>query len=166
MTPAHPLLDTELAAFVQSGGLSINAASSGSDGFPNLARCLGCRLSPDGRRIVLILPATASAAFLADVARNGCIAAVFNVPSSHRTLQFKGDDARVEALMPDDHRRVAAFRASFAAEVGSLGFAVAASTALLAAEDADLVAVSFTPQTGFSQTPGPNAGAPLGAPTP
>lgn len=157
-----PLLDPDLAAFVASDGLSINAASAGTDGFPNLARCLGCRLTPD--RITLLLAATPAKHFLADIARNGCITAVFSEPASHRTVQLKGQDAQQEAAAGDDRKLAQHYRECFAAAVAPLGFPVVEALTLLAAPDVDLVAVSFTPQAAFSQTPGPQAGTPLGAP--
>jgi hypothetical protein len=43
-----------------------------------------------------------------------------------------------------------------------LGYTAAFGRALLDFDAADLVAVAFTPKTAFRQTPGPNAGAPLG----
>lgn len=162
--PPAPVLDADLAAFVASDGLSINAASAGTDGFPNLARCLGCRLSPGKDRITLLLAATPAKHFLADIARNGCITAVFSEPASHRTVQLKGQDARQEAASNDDRKLAQHYRECFAAAVAPLGFPVLEALTLLAAPDVDLVAVSFAPQAAFSQTPGPQAGTPLGAP--
>jgi hypothetical protein len=42
-----------------------------------------------------------------------------------------------------------------------LGFEAAMIRTLLAFPDSDIVAVSFTPDEAYSQTPGPNAGSPL-----
>lgn len=161
MADAAPLLDAEHAAFIESAGLSINAASAGADGFGNLARCLGCRVSAGRDRVALFLAQAPAAAFLADIARNGRVAAVFSLPATHRTVQLKGDDARLEALQPGDLDRVKRACDGFVAQVVKIGFAAPGAYALLAAPDADIVAVTFTPLAAFSQTPGPKAGTPL-----
>ncbi|HEX5804787.1 MAG TPA: hypothetical protein VFY31_00395 [Macromonas sp.] len=163
MTDTPPLLDDEHAAFIASGGISVNAVSAGSEGFGNFSRCVGCRVGPARDRITLLLAATPAADFLSDIAHNGRIAAVFSKPSTHRTLQLKGTDAQREALAPDDLALVRRFCTSFAAELVTIGVSAPAALALLDAPDHDLVAVSFTPCAAFQQTPGPEAGQPLRA---
>ena len=90
--PPEFVLTPDQIAFV-TAGVSITAASRGRDNMPNLARATGCRVSPDGRRVTLFLAASQSGALLADIRDNGAVAVVFSEPSTHRTLQLKGDDA-------------------------------------------------------------------------
>lgn len=156
-----PLLDDEHAAFITGDGMSINAASLGENDVGNLARCVGCCLSPDRTRVVLLLAATPAAALLADVQRNGRIAAVFCEPLSHRAVQLKGIDARQEPFPQHELERVRRLCRTFAQSVFKYGEPIEVSMTMLHAPDDDLVAVSFTPLAAFSQTPGPRAGDPL-----
>jgi hypothetical protein len=45
---AAPLIDEELAAFLQSG-IAMHAASVGAGNVAQLARAAGCRVAPDRR---------------------------------------------------------------------------------------------------------------------
>lgn len=157
---AAPFLDAEQAAFL-CREVSISAASCGRNGLPNLARATGCRVSADRRRVTVLLAATPAAALLADVRRDGRLAVVFSLPESHRTLQLKAGDARIEALEADDAALARRYVDAFADGLEALGYPGPVLRALLAAEADDLVAVSFTPTSGSSQTPGPEAGTAL-----
>jgi hypothetical protein len=86
------------------------------------------------------------------------ISATFTLPKTHRTLQFKGNDARIAPLDEHDRAAIDAYRTSFAAVICPLGFADRFAQAFLATP-ADEVAIEFTPAEAFQQTPGPAAGA-------
>lgn len=152
-----PILDDEQAAFI-CGGVSISAASCRIGGLPNLARATGCRVAADRRSVTVLLGATPAAGLIDDVRRNGSIAVVFSLPANHRTLQLKGSDARVVPLERDDGALVARYVDAFVDGLELLGYSGAVIRHLLACPVADLAAVCFTPSTGFSQTPGPEAG--------
>ena len=158
---SDPVLDEELAAFIQRGEISIHAASRNAALESNLSRALGCRVAPGRRRVTIFLLASQSGAILADFRANGAIAAVFSQPSTHRTVQLKGTDAAVEAVEEGDAARIARHREAFASELASIGFPEALPRALLAGARADVVAVGFTPLEAFQQTPGPTAGTPI-----
>jgi hypothetical protein len=159
-----PLVDAHHAAFIRTGvSVSVGAYSQGK--IPSQARATGCRVSSDRRRVSLFLSATQAADLLTDIRSNGAIAVVFSQPSSHRTVQLKGNDAIVGDLADDDYRIVDSYRDAFVQELEPLGFDPVMIRAMLACPPADLVAVSFTPAAAFSQTPGPNAGEPLKART-
>lgn len=162
MTDA-PLIDEELAAFLQ-GGVSMHAASSTPGRPPGLARPLGCRVSADRRTVTVLLLASHAGSMLEDFRANGRIAVVFSLPSSHRSVQLKGVDARVESLQPEDARIVGRYRQAFVDQLASLGFDTSLPRTLLAGAQDDLVAVAFTPSGAFVQTPGPGAGAALKRP--
>lgn len=153
-------LDAELAAFVQ-GPVSIHAASRDARNVPNLARALGCRVSPDRRRITVFLQASHGATMLADFRDNGAIALAVTLPSTHRTVQLKGDDARLEPLQDDDAVRIARYREGFTQEIAGIGYEPILPRTLLAGPRSDFVAVTFTVSAAFVQTPGPGAGAAL-----
>ncbi|TAH45287.1 MAG: hypothetical protein EYC67_11365 [Betaproteobacteria bacterium] len=155
--PVPPILDDEHAAFV-CGGVSISAASCRSGGLPNMARATGCRVSADRRSITILLAATPSAGLIDDVRRNGAIAVVFSLPANHRTLQFKGNDARIVPLEAGDQALVSRYVQAFAGGLELLGYSGPLIRSMLACPADDLTAICFTPSTAFSQTPGPEAG--------
>ena len=159
-TPPSPT-GPDLAELV-SRHISIIVGSRDRALRPHLMRAVGCRLSPDGRRVTLLLPQGRSAEVLADLRDNGQIAVVFTEPSSNQTLQVKGQDARVAACGPDEQALAEAYLQGFVEEIGQLGLAAEVAHTILGHDDG-LVAVHFTIASAFDQTPGPAAGRPLAA---
>jgi hypothetical protein len=157
-----PLLDAANAAFVQ-GGVSIVAASRGAACVPSIGRAAGCRVSPDRRRVTLFIAASQAPELLSDLRACGRIAVVFSQPSTHRSLQLKADDAVVRGPAGDEPALCARYLQAFHADIARLGHTEAQVRALLAYVDGDLVAIDFTPNAAFEQTPGPRAGTPLAA---
>lgn len=160
-SPFRP--DPDLARFL-AGGVSINAGSGSAERNPSLCRALGCRVEGGGARLTVFFSALQAADLLRDIRQGGAVAVVFSHPPTHQTVQVKGWDARVEPLAEGDLARVAAYRTAFAETLGPLGFPEALVRSLLDCADADLVAVGFTPEAAFNQTPGARAGTPLAAP--
>jgi hypothetical protein len=157
------LIGAEEAAFIGGGvGMSIAACRPGA--VANIARATGCRVSADRRVVTILLAATPGAALLDDVRRTGSVAVVFTQPSTHRTLQLKGSDARIVPPEAGDLERVERYILEFAADVAPFGFSEAYMRALLACPAEDLLGVQFTITAAFSQTPGPRAGEPLAIP--
>jgi len=159
-SPALPLLDEEHAVFIE-GGVSINAASSGAGNVPAVSRALGCRVSPDRRRVTVFLPLSRSAALLEAIDSSRRIAVAFSQPSTHRTIQLKGVDAARASVERGDHERLARYARAFVTDLENAGYAEVVARMLLRAEASDLAAVAFTPTAAFIQTPGPGAGGPL-----
>lgn len=162
MATSAVLLSADDAAFI-CGGVGMNAASCRPGGLPSMAKCTGVRVSGDRRTATLLLAATPAAAFLDDVRRTGAIAAVFSEPSTHRTLQLKGNDARIVPTEPGDRALVQRYVDAFVAQVVPYGYPEALIRTFLSCEPDDLVAVRFTIGAAYSQTPGPQAGQPLGS---
>ena len=159
--PTPPVtLDAELVAFMQ-GGVSMHAASRDARNVPNLSRGLGLRISSDRTRVTVFLLASHSGAMLADFNANGRIALVVTLPSTHRTVQLKGEDASIEPLQEGDHILIARQREAFVKDLVGMGYATPLGDLLLAGSRGDVVAVGFTVTAAFIQTPGPSAGAPL-----
>lgn len=156
---AH-ILDDEQAAFVCSG-LSMSAAACRSGGVPSLARAIGCRVSADRRTVTVLFAETASASLLEDVRRTGAIAVVFSRPVDHRTVQLKGTDALIVPLEAGDAELSARQIETFVEGLAALGYQAPVVRSFLTVAPDDLVAVRFTPQAAFSQTPGPKAGEAL-----
>jgi hypothetical protein len=157
------ILDAESAAFIL-GGVSINAASARQGALPNLARAVGCRVTPDRRSVRVFFAATPGAALLDDVRGNGMIAVVFTQPSTHRTLQLKSGNARIVPLEAGDGNIVQGYVDRFVADLLPLGYPERNVRTLVACDPDDLVAVDFNPSSAFVQTPGPNAGQALSGP--
>ena len=155
--PAASPLKEEQARFIE-GGVGIAAASSSPQGRPSLNRAVGCSVAPDRRRITVLLRRSQAATLLEDVSRSGAVAVVFSQPSTHHTLQIKSTDAVVHAPEAIDAAALARYAEAFHRELAPLGYTAEWTRALLGYAPADLVAVSFTPQAIFSQTPGPRAG--------
>lgn len=153
---ASPLQDAQ-AQFIQ-GGVGIAAASCDAQGRPSLNRAVGCSVTADRQRISVILRRSQAVTLLADIERSGAVAVVFSQPSTHHTLQIKSTDAVVHPPDSIDAAALARYVEAFHRELAPLGYTLEWTRALLGYVPADLVAVSFTPQAIFSQTPGPRAG--------
>ena len=159
---AHPslILGPELTRFV-TGGVSINAGSASAAGVPSLCRAFGCRVDPAADRLRLFFAGPQAVELVRDAKRSGALAVVFSEPPTHRTVQIKGQDARLEPLAEGDLACVMAYRAAFAQCLVFLGFTEVMVRTLLDCPDEALVALTFTPSVLFNVTPGAQAGAPL-----
>jgi hypothetical protein len=155
-----PLLDEALLDFVQHH-VAINVAARDASNLPTLTRALGCRVSPDRRRITLFISVPRSETLLRCLRDNGAIAAVFSRPSTHQTIQVKGGDAMIVALEKGDREIMAAYGDSFIEDIRQIGYRDPFASAMVAAQREEAVGVAFTPREAFVQTPGPTAGQPL-----
>lgn len=156
------MLDSDHSAFVQTG-VSISLAASGPDRLPSMSRGLGCKLVDGGEKLAIFVRRSQSVELLENISRSGQVANVFSLPSSNRTLQLKGVDARVLPFDPADRSVVEAHLADFLLEVLPLGLAEDVVRTLFCCAVDDLATVVYSPCAAFSQTPGPKAGAPLDA---
>lgn len=154
------VLPPELAAFVQSG-LSISVCGRDERLVPSLAKGVGCRVRPDGRELTVLLFSDAAEAVARDIATNRLIAVVFSQPSTNRTVQLKGRDATPVPATPADVALVRRHLALFAADIAPMGWDQRYVDTLFWHDPAQLLAIRFTPEFAFAQTPGPNAGAPV-----
>jgi len=143
-----------------TGGVSIVLASRNALLVPSIARASGCRIVGAEPRLRTIVSALQAGALLEDVRDCAMVSATFTLPPTHRALQFKGSDARIEAAAEEDHAAVERYVAAFTRTIGPLGFGADFVRAFYAAP-ADLVAIEFTPADAFQQTPGPAAGTRL-----
>jgi len=124
---------------------------------PDLVQCLGCRVTSEGR-VILVIAAQQAPNVLACLEAGAALAATFSVPSTNRTVQLKAPRARVGPARRVDREAVARYRIALERELASVGFPPPYTRALLAADDAALVAVTFVPSAAYDQTPGPGAG--------
>lgn len=136
-------------------GLSILAVTRDAKMVPNVTRSGGARLGEDGAlRVLVAMPEGEQS--LANLGENGLIALTCVLPSTYRTLQVKGRDAR-RIEWPEQEAIAAAHRPAFSAEVVPLGLPPTIGACLWSDE---FVTIAFTPLEVFDQTPGPMAGLP------
>ena len=154
------MLDSDNCAFIQTG-VSISLAACRPDRLPGMSRGMGCKVLDDGKRVGVFVKSSQSTDLLESIRSNGKVANVFSLPSTNRTLQLKGDDARVLPFDPDDLPLVDAHVSDFLLEVIPLGLPEDVVRMLFSYTVDDLVTVIYSPYAAFSQTPGPKAGAPL-----
>jgi hypothetical protein len=154
-------LEAAHAEFIQ-GGVSVIVATRDAGLVADAVRGCGCRVSHDKRRVTVLVDRVRAGTLVPDVAANGRIAVVFSQPSTHLTIQLKGEDASVVTPRPSDRALVASHRRQWVEELCGLGYSREFAEAFWGPLPETLVAVAFTPSAAFQQTPGPAAGQPLG----
>jgi len=157
--PSHRI-DPETAEFIQRS-VSINVATRNSENRPAVARATGCSVSSDGNQLTIYLSSMHNQTLLDNLRDNQQLAVVFSRPSTHRTIQFKGNDAQIRTLTAGDPPLIRAYIDSFQQEIRGLGYPQAFCEAIMPTLDEGFVAIEFTPDRAYSQTPGPNAGKKL-----
>ena len=153
------VLDDVVLEFLQHR-LMVSAASRNAYHVPSIARGIGFLV--DGRRrLSVFMCSTYAGPLLADVQATGLVAVVFSEPHTHRTLQLKGRDARVAPLQPRERAWLPVYADQVVDELAPLGYAEQMLRTAVQADPADVLAIRFTPDSAFAQTPGPRAGARL-----
>ncbi|WP_247871973.1 hypothetical protein [Azospirillum sp. TSO35-2] len=159
LQPGGGLGDATIAFLARR--VSVSVASSDRANRPCVGRALGARASADGARLTVLVDGRANAALVAAVAETGRLAVVISEPSTHRSIQVKGDTAVVATPTADEAALPAHHTDLFVAELVGIGFTEPFVRTVCAHDPADLVALHLRPGAVFDQTPGPNAGAPL-----
>jgi len=158
-----PHIPPELLAMM-ARGVSVIVGSRDARLRPSLMRAVGSDLDAATGSVTVYLSRPHSRQLLQDLAATGRIAVVFSEPASHRSLQLKASRVEMRQAQPADVPVLQRYLASMEQEVARVGFAAPLTRAMLAHRLADVVAVRFTPQEAFEQTPGPRAGSALGRP--
>lgn len=162
MRTLNALLTPELLAMVE-GGVSTIVSSCDAALRPSIMRAVGCAVSADQCTLTVFVARAQSRQLLQDVAATGRIAVVFSQPMSHRTVQVKARSARTRHAQAQDQPVLRRYLLAMQEEVRQVGFDAAFTQSMLACSLDDVVAISFEPDEAFDQTPGPRAGAALGA---
>jgi hypothetical protein len=162
---AATALPAEVAAFIQ-GGVSISVAGRDDRLVPSLSKAVGCRVSEGGREVTILLFADLAEAVARDITHTRRIAVVFSQPSTNRTVQIKGRDATPASAGPADLALVRRYLAIWGADLARLGWDQRYVEAVAWRDPAQLIAVRFTPEGAFHQTPGPGAGKAMDLRTP
>lgn len=155
-------LPADLVAMM-ARGVSVIVGSRDAKLRPSIMRAVGSRVEANGQDITVYLSRSSSRQLIQDIAATGQLAVVFSEPSTHRTVQLKASRAEIRAAVDGDAPVLAAYLKSMEHEIQQVGFAPPLTRAMLAHRLDDVVAVRFTPEQAFDQTPGPRAGAPLGS---
>ncbi|MBS0582013.1 MAG: hypothetical protein JSS42_02810 [Proteobacteria bacterium] len=156
-TPAP--LNAATAEFLQSG-VSITVAGRNRRLVPSIAKAVGCRVEADGS-VALFLFVNLAETVFADVADNRQVAACFSRPSTNQTVQIKGSDARCEPAAPADIAAARRCLDLLSDDLTGLGFGIDLLEAFFWGDPEKLIALRFTPEAAFVQTPGPQAGSVL-----
>jgi hypothetical protein len=141
--------------------ISIKAGSCSMALVPSVAQAYGCRVSQAHGEVCVFLSASRASSVLRDLREGGALSVVFSRPATHRTVQFKAQNARIEPLQDGDEALIRRHGQRAMGELISLGYAPAFSQALMAPEITDAICVCFAPDAAFDQTPGAAAGQPL-----
>lgn len=158
-----PMLPDDVAGFLRRG-IGLVVASRDAALCPSVAKALACRLEGDGRTLTVFVVRTHALQLLRDVAAQGVLTVTCSQPSTHRTLQFKGEDATEVALQPGDAQMVGEAAERYVDDLASIGFPPAYGRAICAHRVAEVAAIRFTVAACFDQTPGPQAGKPISRP--
>ena len=150
-------------AALMARGVSVIVASRDQALRPSIMRAVGSRVDAGGEDITVYLSRPQSRQLLEDIAATGHVAGVFSEPATHRTVQVKASRVQVRSADPEDAAVLAGYLRSMEHEIGRVGIPAPFTRAMLAQRLEDVVAVRFTPEQAFDQTPGPRAGAALGS---
>jgi hypothetical protein len=156
-------LEPEHASFITSDGISCAVAARDESNQPSIAKGLAVRVRADRRTIEVFVDAERSGPLLRDVLAGSPPAFVCSQPSSHRTIQLKGDRAVIEPTTPDDTRLVTAKVDAVVAHIAPLGYRQEGLRSYFGFNAAALTKIVFVVSAAFAQTPGPGAGARLGS---
>ena len=145
-------------------GVSVIVASRDAALRPTLMRAVGSRVEEDGGTITVYLSRRQSRQVVQDLAATGNIAVVFSEPSTHRTVQLKASRLEMRNADAQDIPVLERYREAMERAIQQIGFGPPLTRAMLAHRLEDVVAVRFTPEQAFDQTPGPRAGTAIGNP--
>ena len=150
-----PVLDPAVVEFIH-GGVAVGVATRDDDLRPEFARGWGPEVSADGRSVTLCVSAPEGSRMRANLERNGAVAVGFSPPTIARAVQVKGVATRVGEPEAADLERVERHFRSFVAEAARIGAPTELSQRMFVRTG--LVAVQFSIDEVFDQTPGPTAG--------
>jgi hypothetical protein len=155
------VLPPDLLAMMDRG-VSVIVGSRDQALRPSVMRAVGSQIAPDGATITVFVGRRQSAQLVQDIAATGHVAVVFSEPATHRTVQVKATRATLRNAQAGDEPILARYLRSMEHEIQRVGIPPTKTRAMLAHRIDDLVAITFSPEQAFDQTPGPKAGALLG----
>jgi len=150
-----PALDPAVVEFIH-GGVAVGVATRDDDLRPEFARGWGPRVSADTRSLSLCVAAPEGSRVRANLEQNGALAVGFSPPTIARAVQVKGVATVVGEPDAADLERVERHVGLFIAEAERVGAPAELSRRMFVGTG--LVAVAFSIDEVFDQTPGPTAG--------
>jgi predicted pyridoxine 5'-phosphate oxidase superfamily flavin-nucleotide-binding protein len=153
-------LSTELSAFVESG-LPIQVGTADARGRPDGARCFGVFVAPGGAELTVWVGAPMLGEIARNLRENPRVAVCVSRPSDHRTIQVKGRLLELRDAIEEDRIHVDRYRAATSATLAEIGVP---PRVFLAVVTWPATAIRMAVEEIYVQTPGPGAGARLGAP--
>ena len=154
------MIDRDVIAFLDGRRVAVSIASRSEHCIPSVTRALGFRISADASEFAIFVPRQAERV-LADLRTTAQAAVVFTEPSTHKSVQVKGSDARITPLEEGDWPVISAYADELVAEICPLGYAEPLIRKMVESTPQQVVAARFAPTAAFGQTPGPRAGAAL-----
>ncbi|WP_298235432.1 hypothetical protein [uncultured Azohydromonas sp.] len=125
---------------------------------PSTCRGFACRVAPDRQRLTLYVRRPEALPLLQDVVAHDQLAVVFCLPETEVSIQVKGRHVGIAAASAEEVAHVREYCARFVDGIARLGYERAFAEAYMAIDPAQMVALSFTVEAVFDQTPGPQAG--------
>lgn len=160
-----PLLSDSTIAFIERE-VAIDVASCSADLQPSSARGFACRVSPDRQRVTVYVRRPEATQLMHDLLSQDVIAVVYCLPETEAALQIKGRQVSLSAAKEEEWDRIQAYRQAFVDGIAKLGHEREFGLAYMTVESGQMLAVSFTPEVVYAQTPGPLAGQPMKAEAP
>jgi hypothetical protein len=151
------MIDDALAAFLQQG-IAINIGTRNDRLEPNAAHVPAAMVEPGGTHLVAYVPRVAAAPVLADLEANGQAALVFARPQDDRACQVKGTFVSVRDATDDERPAITAQWQGFMQQLEIIGMPGESTRPWIVWP---CVAIRLKVTALFTQTPGPDAGAPL-----
>jgi hypothetical protein len=127
-------------------------------GNPSCCHALGVAGGEGDADLTVYLALTAGAQTLANIASTGRLAVAASNPLDHATFQLKGRSLRVRVTEEAERPRVQALVERLAAVLAELGMPPASTRNVT---HWPALAVDFSVESAFDQTPGPRAGTEL-----
>jgi hypothetical protein len=152
------VLTDDLVRFCQSG-VSV-VLGTRADGLPLAGIALACIVDPAGK-VRIFLREPANGGLLRALEGGAEIAATFTEPRTHRSIQLKAAGAHKIPVTEQDLASVARQTGIFRSELESAGYSAEITSHYCAYRPDEVVAIEFTPEEAFVQTPGPGAGSAL-----
>ena len=150
-------VDDSLKEFVESG-VAVLVGTGDANGRPHIAMGWGPRVHEGGRKVDVFLDAERADPSLSDLEANGRIAVTFAHPVQYRSVQLKGRFVEARDADAADQSRVEQHRNDFLVSTTMIGDPAHVIQGLWLDQ---VVRVTFSVETAFDQTPGPEAGKPL-----
>jgi hypothetical protein len=145
-------------------GVTVIVGTRDASLVPEMVRGWGIRPLPDAQQVEIYIAECSGRRTLDNLAENGQIAITVTVPSTYRSVQFKGRAIETSAPFPEDYERLEQDRQAFIEAVAMVGLSRPLATRVFAAElevSTAMIRIRASVEEIFEQTPGPRAGSRL-----